>query len=329
MYLISDLEKQVIAIPYSQGYRHLRVLSGYVSPFYVERILNTYKELHLEITVGMISVDGLSIWHHHYFLNLVNRFHDRLEINYHIKRPGNHRKVYYWNESSYKEIVFVGSANFTLNGFGGQQEILVESTFANIEEAFGGLSLISCDNPDVEDHVSFYSVSPRRIEVPTTNMTNEDYGHEIEDSSLVSEAINTIANLYGEYVDLSLIDRTGEVPKRSGLNWGQRDKRNRNQAYIPVPQSVHKADSTFFPHSAMPFLILTDDGEHLVCVMAQQKRKAIETHENNSILGAYFRRRLGLENGAFIKVADLRRYGRDSVRIYRIDDETYYLDFSV
>ena len=35
-------------------------------------------------------------------------------------------------------------------------------------------------------------------------------------------------------VRLSLLARGGETGARSGLNWGQRNKRNRNEAYIPA-----------------------------------------------------------------------------------------------
>lgn len=55
----------------------------------------------------------------------------------------------------------------------------------------------------------------------------------------------------------------------------------------------------------------------------------IETPHNNSLIGEYFRNRLGLPNGAFVKKEDLIRYGRTDVTFYKIDDENYYMDFSV
>jgi hypothetical protein len=131
-----------------------------------------------------------------------------------------------------------------------------------------------------------------------------------------------------KFVDLSLLSK-GAVPKRSGLNWGQRDGRDPNQAYLSVPRKIHRDNTEFFPSLAKPFLIITDDGKMVNCVMAQANRKGIHTKEKNSIMGAYFRHRLGMKDGAFVMKDDLIRYGRDSVRIYKIDDETYYLDFSV
>jgi len=42
-----------------------------------------------------------------------------------------------------------------------------------------------------------------------------------------------------------LVKRTGETPGRSGINWGHRSNRDRNQAYINIP--ADKMRSGFFP----------------------------------------------------------------------------------
>ena len=61
---------------------------------------------------------------------------------------------------------------------------------------------------------------------------------------------------------MSLLARGGETGRRSGLNWGQRDGREPNQAYIPLPASV--ARSGFFPLNRRQFSVLTDDGIQLI-----------------------------------------------------------------
>ena len=63
--------------------------------------------------------------------------------------------------------------------------------------------------------------------------------------------------------------------------------------------------------------------------MEQDKNKAITTPENNSRIGEYFRNRLALANGAPVTKADLIRYGRTDVEFIKLDDEQYYMDFSV
>ena len=63
--------------------------------------------------------------------------------------------------------------------------------------------------------------------------------------------------------------------------------------------------------------------------MEQQNDKAITTPASNALLGEYFRNRLGLYNGAYVTTEDLRKYGRTDVAFYKIDEEQYYMDFSV
>jgi hypothetical protein len=100
---------------------------------------------------------------------------------------------------------------------------------------------------------------------------------------------------------LSLLARGGETGTHSGLNWGQRDGREPNQAYISLPAEA--ARSGFFPLDGNPsgkhnphFSVLTDDGINLILRVEQQNNKAITTPLNNSLIGEYFRNRIGAAN---------------------------------
>jgi len=116
------------------------------------------------------------------------------------------------------------------------------------------------------------------------------------------------------------------VPKSSGLNWGQRPGREQNQAYLAVPAYIQR--SNFFPEPGEIFLIECDDGEVFNCIRAQANGKAIETPGNNSLLGIYFRRRLGIMPGYMVKIENLINYGRSSVDVSYINDYKFFLDFS-
>ncbi|MPM75174.1 hypothetical protein SDC9_122165 [bioreactor metagenome] len=126
-----------------------------------------------------------------------------------------------------------------------------------------------------------------------------------------------------------LSSRTGQVQTRGGLNWGQRERRNPNQAYIQLSPEVYQSD--FFPLRSIFFTVITDDQHTFICTRAQKSEEGqvIETPHDNSILGSYFRQRLGLPDGAYVETADLLRYGRTGVTFYKIDEENYYMDFSV
>jgi hypothetical protein len=115
------------------------------------------------------------------------------------------------------------------------------------------------------------------------------------------------------------------VPNRSGLNWGQREGRNHDQAYL----ALRKSDQTsgFFPEVGVCFIVECDDGALLKMVRAQQNGKALETPEDNSILGAYFRGRLGVRSGDRVSLRHLLDYGRTTVDIFKTAQGYYFLDF--
>jgi hypothetical protein len=117
------------------------------------------------------------------------------------------------------------------------------------------------------------------------------------------------------------------VPFSSGLNWGQRPGRDKNQAYLSVPSTVQKSD--FFPDIGVEFVVKTTDGESWICARRQQNGKAIHTVSSNSIMGMYFRKRLGVNPGEFVLVDHLLNYGRTNVDIYKESVNTYILDFDL
>jgi hypothetical protein len=117
-----------------------------------------------------------------------------------------------------------------------------------------------------------------------------------------------------------------QVPKSSGLNWGQRPGREQNQAYLSVPAYILR--SNFFPLPGVAFEVECDDGEKFQCVRAQANGKAIHTPSNNSLFGIYFRRRLGVIPGYTVTVGHLSKYGRSSVDVYKLDETKFFLDFA-
>lgn len=121
-------------------------------------------------------------------------------------------------------------------------------------------------------------------------------------------------------------NETERVPYSSGLNWGQRPGRNQDQAYLAIPVNIQR--SGFLPDTGVKFSIRTDDGELWVCARRQANGKAIHTVDDNSIIGRYFRKRLGLNYGDLVTMEHLRRYGRFSVDIYKESEFQFILDFN-
>ncbi len=129
-----------------------------------------------------------------------------------------------------------------------------------------------------------------------------------------------------ENIEVFLFDKNGGV--QYGLNWGQRERRDPDQAYLQLTPEVYR--SNFFPVKKNYFVAETDDGETLIFNRGQKGEDgcALETPDDNAKLGRYLRKRLGILYGKKIEKEDIENYGRSSIRFYKIDNIHYKLDFS-
>jgi|SRR5690606_27520018 len=314
-----EIFDQVLVNPLKNGANKIRIISGYASANMVARhaeyIKNTMrKSFSTELIIGMGGSDGIELANHRSLIQLQNSSDLKFRCNYIVNPPPVHSKLYLWMRGDEPYICFSGSANFTQNAFSTSMREAVSlvdpSLGLNYFETLANESM-NCADESIEHFIDFYE--SKRIILDFKKDSNQD---------------SQLKERFTDRVTLSLLHSDKyEVPARSGLNWGQRPGREKNQAYINIPADIGR--SGFFPDIRNTFTILTDDDKHLICVRAQANGKGLHTTLNNSLMGEYFRYRLGLKNGEFVTLEHLIRYGRTDVDIYKLDEETYYLDFSV
>jgi len=268
----------------------------------------------ITLVVGMCPFDGISEAVHEGFNSIMRRNNTARQSNltcqYVVEGAPTHSKLYVWEKDGVPFCAFMGSANYTQSAFSrSRREILQECDPNEAVQYFNTIErdTMYCNHAEIEDAVNITPAHPIL---------------QAEESLLGSIRGSDVQS-----VTLSLLSRTGETGTRSGLNWGQREGREPNQAYIPLPVNV--ARSGFFTLGKQHFSVLTDDGINLVFRVEQQNDKAITTPLNNSLIGEYFRSRIGVANGAFVSRQNLEGYGRTNVTFYKLDDEQYVMDFSV
>ncbi len=327
MILTDKLINHVLINPAVEGADKLRIIAGYATPQMASWHIQRLNDLHVQpidisLIVGMTANSGIHRMLHDGFIDVTRRYkniagYSSFMCQYIFKGPPVNSKLYLWEKEGKLVDVFIGSADYTQSSFNSRhqkecmtkldEDLDVVRYFDNIEK-----NSIFCTHSQIEDYIKIY-VGKESLSL-------------VEKLSKAGDTSNRLT--------LSLLTSKGDkVGERSGLNWGQRDKRERNQAYIPLP--CDKAQSGFFPikkpedEKAPHFTVITDDSKSLVLRVEQEGNKAITTPENNSRIGEYFRNRLHLPNGAPVTKEDLLRYGRTDVEFIKLDEEQYYMDFSV
>ena len=314
-----DLINSILIEPISRGANKLLIVSGYASHTMASWHLKKIKDLglpliNIELIVGMALYDGLKKDIHQGFKDIQSNnnhnLYSHFQCQYVIEQSPVHSKVYIWLNNDLPVEAYTGSANYSQAGFSlGRREYMVPCNPNQAFQYYNNLvnDSMFCNHNDIEDYITLMA-------------SHHVLENEMENSSIIFD------NNF-EKVTLSLLDtRTNNTHLKSGLNWGQRNNREPNQAYIPIPSKVAK--SGFFPLESKHFSVLTDDHKNLVLRVQQQGNKALTTPMNNSLIGEYFRNRLGLNNGQFVTRQHLEDYGRTDVTFYKLDDEQFYMDFS-
>ena len=303
-----ELYRRVLIDPCArQGADELRVVSGYSTANMVSQHMEFLSDhnqvIALKLVVGMAKRDGIERAQHLAFQKLCTHGASGSEVSSEYTVRGNpvHAKSYVWLRDGHPVSAFAGSANYTRTGFGRAQIECMSEIDPKAALDFFNLcrrNSADCLNDDIETMVAV-------TESRQVAFENED----AQDS-----------------VTLSLLDtRTGKTPQKSGVNWGQRSGRDKDQAYIAVPAPVQ--DQGFFPERGEQFTVLTDDGDSFIFVRAQDNGKALQTTRNNSEIGAYIRSRIGVRNGEFITREHLLNYGRTDITFMKLDEDTYVMDF--
>ena len=297
--LSNDLFDKVLISPSEKlDVNRLQIVSGFATPTMVRNhLLKLRQSIDVELIIGMVPQHGIEKSHHNQLVGLSQKGAS-FSCRYVVNSEPVHSKTYLWLKDKTSTYAFTGSANYTLRAFSEAQIETMGEVDPNIASDF--ISQIR------ERSVDCHSLS-----------ANHKY---------LVDSTKRIANYPSQdKCILSLYTRKGHMPQKSGINWGQRGVRNRDQAYLAVPKELQ--DKNFFPSRGVNFNVITDDGISFIMRCAQDSGKALHTPESNAILGKYLRDRLGVASGEFVTEQHLLDYGSSEIIFTRLDDDTYFMDF--
>ncbi|MCP4481346.1 MAG: NgoFVII family restriction endonuclease [bacterium] len=131
-------------------------------------------------------------------------------------------------------------------------------------------------------------------------------------------------------VFLPLYGRNYTVFEKSGLNqWnaGGR-KRHSNEVYIPIPIEIHRNFPDFFPDRDTPFMLKLPNNDEMQSKVCQENSKALMSFSNKELGKWILRDILNLKEGDLLTYARLQLLGIDSVRIDKIDNSKFEINFA-
>lgn len=301
----------------------LIILSGYVGPNPIARL----RELPFNATVifGMYGDRGIQEKLHKALISHQNNISN---INIYYSNIPVHSKCYIWKNQNTVQHALIGSANFSTNGLSTPyREVLAETTYDTFQP------LDEYINKVMENSVICTEIELR-----------------LQRGASIEERPNIQVST--DFCRMTLLDRSGQVPSASGLNWGQGQGNVRpNDAYIAIRKDYIREYPTLFPPKQNfsqivstegritrhndKVEIIWDDGTIMDGLLEGNQvengimyPKNFSTSPNKDILGKYIRNRIGVELGQPITLDDLNRYGRTHIDVSLLEDGVYSFDFA-
>lgn len=129
---------------------------------------------------------------------------------------------------------------------------------------------------------------------------------------------------------LPLYGTNMKVFEKSGLNHWNASGRDRdaNEVYIPIPITIHKHFPCFFPSRDTPFSLILPNGNSMQTKVCQDNSKALMSYSNRELGQWILRDVLNLNEGELLTYEKLELLGVDSVRIDKIDDAHFEINFA-
>ena len=147
----------------------------------------------------------------------------------------------------------------------------------------------------------------------------------------IMEQVDKIGSLH-----LTLLDRSKEVPMKSGINWGLANANvSPNDAYIPI--RISHLRNGFFHNQGAVYSTVWDDGIRMSLVAEGTQPldgkgifpKNLTSFPDKFVLGFYLRKRIGVPVPNRVTSSDLRKYGRTDIEVTIKESGSLFANFSV
>lgn len=231
-------------------------------------------------------------------------------------------KVYSLYDNDQLYTSFVGSPNFTENGFMHNQEILVESplSFQSLFDTQYSNSMI-CTDKKIKKYIKIYNLSAENVEDEEENKTDSsrsNYNKAPFKIDRLIQARNRASYKYYDEFELEII-------KSNELNWaitGINSGFNDQVPHIPIGTKLFHEDK--IPRD-IDFTIETNNGEVFKVFSSSSDRGALFFRDTN--IYEFIKNKVNLNERRPISRLDLEKANCTHVEFIRLDKLKYYVEF--
>ncbi|QTJ43830.1 phospholipase D family protein [Dolosigranulum pigrum] len=307
----------------------LKIISGFASPSFTRRVLDEFKHVKIELYIGMTQ-QGLSQTTRQAFTTLYTDYPDRLKVYYQYKSDPTHIKLYEICYNNNSLCTFVGSANFTVNGFERYRELLtviyddtnrlfekqrersLEATDKRVGSVIPVIDEMEDENLEADD---FIKDNQKKMH-PRTWLNDQfrEYHYMRHPFSTFSKGYVDVDN----YIEIPLVLPSDNLSK--GINAGLYGK----EAYLSETGGFSFAN--FFGEDLNKLVkFQCDDGQLLTGIVEPRRSNRLKFLPS---IYDYIAQRIGIVKNQPITIKKLDQYGRRTIKIFKIDEQEYELDFN-
>lgn len=177
----------------AKHFEYLRVITGYCSGNFLKRIYTDFPNLSIDVYIGMAQ-NGISYSDFQIYKELTRK--SQIKVFFHVSGPNNHQKIIEFKNPG--RIAFIGSANFSENGFGLSQNEIVAEVKDNLDNVFSAekKNCISVLNPLVSELIPLIQDSDYLANKLNSSLENSQI---ISKPSQVGESKSLIENTTPAY----------------------------------------------------------------------------------------------------------------------------------
>lgn len=330
---------QKIFEEYANRFTQLRVISGYGSSKFLKKVIKEFPHLNVQLFLGM-TAEGVSFENHNgYLLTCSQR--DQTEVFYQITGVSNHMKILEFS-NGYDKKIFIGSANFTENGFIYQREIMTEIA-DNLDFLFAEQmnQSLACTEKNIGDFINFYTEQEKPFEqqkeIEDGTIDNlDELNTVVTDNLAAATTILDKQNIYynklillKKRIDFGYYNRFAlpiVLPSSSNHRWASTGINAWKEQKKPVLEQPSKLlFKNIFPEGE-EFKIYTDDDLIFYAKLSGKFNRQLELL--NGDLYRYILERLELEENQPICYEDLLEKNQTLLYFERINFSEFYMSFS-